>query len=230
MENGNEEKFVGRHEEFCLVRKLLGEEVPDLEIQIAKNKDISERTDILNRLEDIEGYVSSEYFTHDLAVSEARDEIMKLISDAGRFCISENDPELGKRLYKILDNIMDYVKAKYRRNEELTEELAEEIDDISKTSRLADFLTFLQLHDLLNTSDHQMGFYIWNSLVRKNGFIVTLLQFNKGMNREGSTDESLEFVENYPKRLTEFSEGLLRAGRISDEEMERIREEISYAQ
>jgi hypothetical protein len=227
METNPEEKFIGRHEQFCLVKKFLGEEVPDLEVQIARNKDASERSDILNRLEEIEGFVKSKDFTQDTDVLKAYDEIMKLISDAGKICISKNDHDLGNRLYKVLDDIVGYVKAKYKKQGEFTDELNQKLDSISKNFRLADFLTYLQLHDLLQTSDQQMGFYVWNSLVKRNGFIITLLQFNKGMKKDGSTDANREFAESYPKRLTGFAEGLLQAGRISSEDLEKVREEIS---
>lgn len=230
MQNSHEDKFIGRHEELCLIRKLLGEEVPDLEIQIAKNKDTSEREDILSRLGEIEGYIKSKDFTGDHNVLEVHDEAMRLVSDAGKTCISENDTALGSRLYKVLDDTIEYAKAKYREKGELTDEISKKLDDISKTFRLADFLTYLQLHDLLQTSDQQMGFYIWNSLVKENGFIVTLLKFNKGMKKEGSTDANREFAENYPRRLTEFSEGLLRAGKISSDDVEKIKEEISHGE
>lgn len=229
METSQEEKFIGRHEEFCLVKKLLGEEVPDLEIQIAKNKDASERSDISSRLEELEGFIRSKDFSHG-NVLEVHDKAMNLVSDAGKLCISENDTELGNRLYKILDDTIEYAKAKYREKGELTDEISEKLDGISKNFRLADFLGFLQLHDLLNTADYQMGFYIWNSLVKKNGFIVTLLQFNKGMKKEGSSNANREFAESYPRRLVEFSEGLLKAGRISKEDLEQIREEIVYGE
>ena len=227
MENSNGKDFIGRHEEFCLVKKLLGEEVPDLEIQIAKNRDTIERDTILNGLEEIEKYIRSKDFISNHNVLEVHNQVMKLVADAGIFCISKNDVVLGDRLYKILDDTVDYAKAKYEERGELTDEVSRKLNNIGKKFRAADFLTYLQLHDLLKTSDYQMGFYIWNSLVQKNAFIVTLLGFNKGMIKEGSTDKEREFVENYPKRLRKFAEDLLAAGRINIRDMKRIESEIS---
>lgn len=39
-------KFVGRHQQFYSVKKFLGQDIPDMELQIAINKDEDERKEL----------------------------------------------------------------------------------------------------------------------------------------------------------------------------------------
>lgn len=218
MNINQKNEFIGRHEEFCIVKDLLGEEVSTLERQISINKDRNEYNEILNKLIEIEEYIKSENFTHSLDVLHVHDEIMALINKAGTYCVLQNDLDLEDRCFKILESTYEYTKASMKSKSELTQDKIDALDGIIQKTKLANFLSYLQLHDLLNTKEHQMAFYIWNSLFKKNGFIVTLLNFNKGSNN----------MDEYNKNLESFAEELFKQKKIDADDLKKIEDEINY--
>ncbi|HEY4504507.1 MAG TPA: hypothetical protein VJI73_01915 [Candidatus Paceibacterota bacterium] len=114
--------FVGRHQQVCLVKDLLGEEVHTLNWQIAKNKDLSERNEILEKTEDLENYIKSEFYTTSYDVATTFDKIREIIRTGYESCVLQNDIELEKRCMAIYKNCIDYANDKGERDGSMTDE------------------------------------------------------------------------------------------------------------
>ena len=166
----NEEKpetetgFIGRHQEILIIKHALGENVPDIELQMATNKDIAERNEIVEKLDELEAYMRSDAFTHRLDVLHASKEIDAIIDKGYQTSVLPNDSVLENRCLIINQSITEYVKDLEKKNGTLTEEKAKNLDKIIDLRLARGFLIWMTLGDKLTTSDEQHAWMIKSSL------------------------------------------------------------------
>lgn len=140
---GNENKFVGRHQQVCFVKHLLGEEIPSLNWQIATNKDLSERNEVLEKLEWLEKYIESEFYTTKYDVATTFDKI-KIILDTGyKSCVLQNDSELESRCLGIYKDVIDYSNNKRKKEGTLTDEKMTNCSDMIEAQKGLGFLCII---------------------------------------------------------------------------------------
>src|SRR3989339_338553 len=100
-EASTEEKFIGRYQQAIIVKKILGKELTEIDLQIAKNKDNGERNEIIERLSEVEDYAQSDFFTNQIDVQGAYKDIVKIIKDGFANCVLQNDVNIENRCFKI---------------------------------------------------------------------------------------------------------------------------------
>lgn len=161
----SQDKFIGRHQWVFLIKRILGENVSDMEIQIATNRDIVERNEILASLENLEGDIHSEYFDNQFSVLKASEKITEIIEKGYKTCVLPNDIDLENRCLKILDDTHEYIKKFGKKNSSLAEEKIAEIDKLLDMMIAKGFLYWLTLDHLLDTADEQHAWIIISSLV-----------------------------------------------------------------
>jgi hypothetical protein len=127
-------KFVGRHQQICFVKHLLGEDVPSLSWQMAKNKDFSDRSEILENIESLQKYIKSETYTTAYDVGTIFDSIKKIIDEGFRSHVLQNDQEIEERCFEIYKDVIDYSNNKGKNDGTLTTE------QISKMEALPELL------------------------------------------------------------------------------------------
>jgi hypothetical protein len=116
-------KFVGRHQQACAVKKLLGQNIPEMEMQIASNKDFRERNKVDESLKELEEYVSSELFGSmeefaKLDIKMSFDSVAKISEVGYDTCVFQNDRKMEERLLTIFVNLSEYIKKIVSENNE----------------------------------------------------------------------------------------------------------------
>ncbi|MBM2817953.1 MAG: hypothetical protein HW401_543 [Parcubacteria group bacterium] len=208
-------KFMGRHQQLCSVKKFLGEEVPTLELQIATNKDISERDEIIKKLEEVEKYISSDMFTNRLDVESVNKDMQDLIREGYKNCVLTNDTALENRCLKILDDTIKYMQNFARKNPNLNgEEVANQLDSIMALTTTGETVSFITLGGLLN-DDQQVAWAIMNSLFYSNKLI-----------RVASSLLPPEPSQEQAQKIKRFAEKLLNEEKININNLQKIEEEI----
>lgn len=221
-EEGVKEKFVGRYQWILIIKQILGEDIPALEMQIATNKDLGERNEILEKLEKLEEYIHSDHFTNQLDVSSASKDIDGIIDEGYKNSVLLNDSELENRCLEINHNIIEYIKNFARKNGTLTEEKNASLDKIIDLRVASGFLTWMTLGDKLQTSDEQHAWMIISSLLNTN---KKTTGFNKGnLIKDVLATLSQKDIEPEAERFRSMKRRLLENKKISDGEAKRIDE------
>lgn len=149
-----DETFVGRHQQVYFVKHLLGEEVPSLNWQIAKNKDLSERNEILEKIDDLEKYINSEFYTTTYDVATTHEKIKEIIKQGFNTHVLQNDSDLEKRCFDIYKQVIEYSISNGKKHGTMTDKeiadikmLPEFQNDIGRISLMGgDFDTPLEQH------------------------------------------------------------------------------------
>ncbi len=215
--SGISNKFVGRHQQLCNVKKFLGEEVPVLEIQIATNIDISERDELVKKLEEVEKYISSDMFTNRFDVESVNKDMRELIDEGYKTCVLTNDTALENRCYKIFDDTHKYLESSLKKEDKTkSEEFAHLADQIKSFFALGAIVNLISLGGLLkDSSDEQRAWIIMNSVVYPNGLVKT-----------ASSILPSEPAEQEAVKLKLFAEKLLKENKISNGDLQKISSEI----
>jgi hypothetical protein len=209
--------FVGRHQQLCNVKKFLGEEVPVLELQIATNKDISEREELIKKLEEVEKYISSDMFTNRFDVESVNKDMRELIDDGYKTCVLTNDTALENRCYKIFDDTHKYLENSLKKEDKTkSEEFSHLADQIKSFFALGAIVNLISLGGLLkDSSDEQRAWIIMNSVVYPNGLVET-----------ASSILPSEPAEQEAEGLKLLAEKLLKENRINNGDLQKISSEI----
>lgn len=218
--NKNEEiknEFIGRHQQLCFVKYFLNEEVPDLELQIAINKDNSERDKILKKLEEAEKFISSNMFDNYFDVQNVNKNIQQLVNEGNLNCVLWNDVNLKNRCLKIFNDTHKYLKNSLEKKDKIESEkfanLADQLESLSSLERLTNYIT---LGGLLNDFDNKRNAWI----------ILNSLFYNNGVVKSASFILPPEPAKNEAKKLKDFVNFLLKEKKIKDNDLEKIYKEI----
>jgi hypothetical protein len=213
-EENTKDEFVGRHQQFCVVKKFLGEEVPDLELQIAIKKDRSERNEIVKKLEEIEKYIASDVFTNHSDVQSMNEKSRELIDEGYKVCVLVNDSVLEDRCYKIFNDTHEYLKNSVKKlGATESENFSKLYDDSKNLQALGSIVSNSSLGGLLelSTNEHN-AWIIMSSLYASNRLTeLTLMTFPRV--------EVEESIRNFAKKL-------LKENKINEIEFQKINEEI----
>jgi hypothetical protein len=218
LKNKKEEnKFVGRHQQLCSVKKFLGEEIPVLELQMATNKDNSEREEIIKKLQKEEEYINSDMFTNYFDVESVNKGVRDLIDEGYKICVLTNDPLLENRCLKLFDDTHKYLEKFLRKEDNLKgEELAGLSNKIKSFFTLGSIVEYIRLGGLLkDSSDEQRAWIIMNSLFYPNELV-------KG----ASSILPPEPAEKEAEKLKDFADKLLKEKKISENDLQKIDKEI----
>lgn len=207
-------EFAGRHQQFCVVKKFLGEEVSDLELQMAIKKDKSERSEFVKKLEEMEKYIASDVFTNHSDVQEVNEKSRNLIDEGYKTCILVNDHTLESRCYKIFDDTHEYLKNSVKKlGVAESENFSKLYDDTKNLMALTSIISNSNLGGLLEFStDKQNAWMIMSSIYASNRLTeLTLMAFPK--------EEVEESIRNFAKKL-------LKENKINEIQFQKINEEI----
>lgn len=208
-------KFVGRHQQIYSVKKFLGQNIPDLELQIAVNKDNDERKELVEKLEEIEKYINSDLFTNRFAVESANKDIRELTDEGYKNCVLKNDTALENRCLKILNDTIKYMQDFARKNPNLNgEEIAKSLDSIMDLTITGGTVSYLTLGSLLN-DDEQIVWAIMNSLFHSNKLV-----------RDASSLLPPEPSQEQAKKIKKIADKLLSEKKITASNLRTIEEEI----
>ncbi len=208
-------KFIGRHEQAYSVKKFLGEEIPNLELQIAINKDKSERSEIIDKLLKIEDYINSDLFTNRFAVESTNKDIDKLTDEGYKNCVLKNDTNLEDRCLKILDETIEFMQNFARKNSNLDgEKIADSLNSIRALTITGGTVSYISLGGLLN-EDQQIAWIIMNSLFYSNKLV-----------RDASSLLPPEPAKEQTIKIKQFADKLLNEKKIDSNDLIKIDEEI----
>lgn len=208
-------KFVGRHQQFYSVKKFLGQDIPDMELQIAINKDEDERKELVEKLEEIEKYIKSDLFTNRFAVESANKDIRELTDEGYKSCVLKNDTALENRCLKILDDTIKYMQDFARKNPNLNgEEIAKQLDSIMALTTVGGTVSYLTLGGLLN-EEQQLVWAIMNSVLQSNKLV-----------RDASSLLPPEPSQEQAKKIKKIADKLLSEKKITTSNLRTIEEEI----
>lgn len=211
MEN---QKFIGRHQQLYSLKKFLGQNVPDLELQIATNKDNDERKEIEEKLEEIEKYIKSDLFTNRYAVESANKDIRELVEKGYKNCVLKNDTTLENRCLKVLDDTIKYMQDFARKNPDLNgEEIAKQLDSIMALTTVEGTVQYLMLGGLLN-DDQQIVWAIMNCLHGNN------------LVRDAASLLPPEPSQEQAKKIRRVAEKLLSEKKITASNLQKIEKEV----
>lgn len=166
IEGQADSKFIGRHQQACAVKKMLGQNVPQMEIQIASNKDFQERKKLDESLKGLEKYVSSRLFgsMEQFAKTDIQmsfDSVAKISEVGYDTCVLQNDRQMEKRLLTIFINLSEYIKKL------VSENTGKEFIAAENTLNSAvaiGTMKFLSLGGLLKTEEEKNTWIIMDSL------------------------------------------------------------------
>lgn len=215
-----ENKFIGRHQQAFAIKRILGENVTSMEMQIAINKDLGERSEIVAKLEKLEAEIHSESFINQFDVESARKEIDEILNNGYKSCVLQNDIDLENRSLKILRDAIEYFKNFLKKR---GTGLAN-INDLLNLRVTSGFLYWVDLGGLLQTSEEQQAWIIVSSLINterpvggfsKSDLVSSLLSVL-------SKEDVGGMAENY----TKMKERLLQNKTINQAEAKRIDELI----
>lgn len=232
-----ENKFVGRHQQACFVRKMLGQEISSLERQIATNKDNSERSEILERLESLEAYIKSEFYTTHYDVASTFDKIRGISKDGYMNCVLQNDTDIENRCLKILEDVIEYGENKAKNEGSLTDELVNANKKILDTEGIYGFLVWPELSGLLTKAEEQHAWLIATGLIHKEkrfGRLApcnVITEFLASLDRKGLEvlANALKVMNNRllkDKKIMESDWGkvieMIQAGKLENEEIHKL--------
>lgn len=206
----SEKTIVGRHQQFLLVNKFLGQAFNEMEWQIAKNKDVSEYNEILEEVKKLEEYVQSEIFTTQLDVLQAKNDATDILKKGNSACVLQNNDDLDARVCKILQNTIEYaVKLAKLTQVECGES---NLNKLISYHKIEGILIYMDLSGFLVTGDQQMAWLILSNRVSQTLSILSLEQvldyvenlriFIKKRSEEASKRND-EFTKDELKRLGE---------------------------
>ncbi len=210
-------KFVGRYQQVLLTKKFLGEEIPDLELQIAVNKDNLERDEFIAKLEDVEEYIKSDMFTNDLDVESVNKDMRDLIGEGYNNCVLTNDTTLENRCFKIFDDAHKYLESSLKKQgDQNSNKFTDLSDQIRSLLVLECHINHILLGGLLNDdSDEQKTWLIFNSLNYSNGLVKT-----------ASSLLPIKPAAKKAEALKDFANKLFKQNKISSSNLSKINSEI----
>ena len=190
-EKSHEKSIVGRNQQFLWVKKFLGDNVADMDWQIAVNKDIGEYNEIAEEIKNLNDYIHSEIFTTQLDVLQAKNDADKILEKGYDNCVLQNNPELEERLLKIVQDAIDYAKNR----SQFSDEQKVGLNELTMYSRSIGLLKYMDLSGLLSTADQQMAWVILSKRVPQTISILA---------PDELPDSKAYHVSDYAKNLREF--------------------------
>lgn len=204
----SEKTIVGRHQQFLLVNKFLGQVFNEMEWQIAKNKDVSEYNEILEEIKKLEEYVQSEIFTTQLDVLQAKNDATDILKKGNSACVLQNNDDLNARVYKIIQNTIVYAVKLAK----LTQDEESNLNKLISYHKIEGILICMDLSGLLVAGDQQMSWLILSNRVSQTLSIL-------------SPEQVLDYAENLrifiKKRSEEASK---RNDEFTKDELSRLGE------
>ncbi len=235
-------KFVGRHQQACSVKKLLGQNIPEMEMQIASNKDFRERKKIDESLKELEAYVSSELFGSmeefaKLDIKMSFDSVAKISEVGYDTCVLQNDRKMEERLLTIFVNLSEYIKKIVSENNEtiISEWRAAGFlipenkkftatDDMLNSAVVIGTMKLIDLGGLLKTEEEKNTWIILDSLDNPERHFG---HFNKSnLIKISLTTIKNNSAKRVASELEKTANDLLSKQRITKQEAERIKKLI----
>ena len=215
----NENKFIGRYQSVLKIRHILGENVPTMEMQIAINKDLGERNEILEKLERLEKNIHSESFDNQISVYNAGLEIEEIIGEGYTTCVFQIDRELENRCLAIRHDTVEYMVNFMRKNGTLKDDTIANLDKALELHILSGFLCWMTLGDKLKTRDEQDAWMIMSSILypkKLTGNIKDLVVWALKDKEHDANEDVIEPLRKMKKRLLESKKINEAAGKIID--------------
>lgn len=199
-----DDSVIGRNQQLLWVDRFLGEDINEMEFQIALNKDKVDYNEIKQDVEELKNHIKSEDFTSQLDILEADKNASDILIRGYDLCVLQNDPDLELDLLEIIKNTTEIAKKKMQPNDKSIEKLDKELMYFKSIG----FFRFLDLGGLLKTADQQMAWAIINQQVSD----VILL---------------IDEVEKYVQQLKEFTQKMIdlkkdKTDKSSSLELERL--------
>lgn len=234
-------KFVGRHQQACAVKKLLGQNIPEMEMQIASNKDFRERKQLDESLKELEEYVSSELFGSmeefaKLDIKMSFDSVAKLSEVGYDTCVFQNDRKMEERLLTIFVNLSEYIKKIVSENNEtiisewrdagflISGKEFTATDDLLNSAVVIGTMKFISLGGLLKTDEEKNAWIILSSLENPERHFG---HFNKSnLIKISLTTIKKEGVNDVVNKLKEIVKVLLKSNAIDTSEESKINKMI----
>ena len=218
--------FIGRHQQSCAVKKLLGQTVPQMEIQIASNKDFQERKKLDENIKELEQYVSSrlfgsmeEFAKMDIQVSF--DSVAKITETGYDTCVLQNDRKMEERVLSIFVNLSEYIKKMVSENsgKEFTA-----TEDTLNSAVVIGTMKYISLGGLLKTEEEKNAWIILSSLENPERHFG---HFNKSnLVKISLTTINKEGVNDVVSKLKEITKVLLKSSAINTNEESKINKMI----
>jgi hypothetical protein len=216
-DQGAVSKFIGRHQQVCTIKKFLGEEVPDLELQIATNKDNSERDEIIAKVVEAEKYIASDMFTNRFDVESVNKDMRELIGDGYQNCVLENDTVLENRCFKIFDDTHKYLENSLKKEEaSKATKFADLSEQIRSLFYVEGIVNYIRLGGLLTDS----------SFEQKTWIIINSLFYSNKLVRDASSLLPPEPSAQEADKLRTVANKLLSDQKINSNDMQKIEIEI----
>lgn len=226
IEETTNNKFIGRHQQACAVKKILGQNIPQMEIQIASNKDFQERKKLDESLKELEQYVSSHLFGSmeqfaktDMQVS--LDSVTKIVEIGYDTCVLQNDRKMEERVLKIFVDLSEYI------DKVISENSGKEFkttEDILNSSVAIGTMNFISLGGLLKTDEEKNAWIILSSLENPERHFG---HFNKSnLIKISLTTIKKEGVNDVVSKLKEIVKVLLKSNAIDTSEESKINKMI----
>ncbi len=210
--------FVGRYQQLCLFRKFLGEDVPELELQIAINKDKDERDKIVEKLEESKGYMKSDLFTNHFDVNSIFQDMRRLTDEGYGNCVLKNDSNLEAECLKILDDTIKYLQKYLRESDEFkgkdVAKVADDLDSIVGLSMVQGVVSYATLGGLLN-ENLQDPWAIMNSALYSNKLV-----------RDSLSLFEPKVANEMAEKKKKAAETLFANNKITASNLKKIEEEI----
>ncbi len=212
--------FIGRHQELIAVRQALGESVSPAENQVAIEKDIEERNQALQQIQDLEIYVNSDLFVaHEGShITEVNKMIRKIIEDGYDTCVLQNDRELDERCFKIVRYMDECAENLFlKKGKPVPPEIIKAEKETPSLLSLGGFFKWSDLGKpkLLDTAEQQQAWLMITSLLHPEKQIGVLNANNYLTQIVASM--SLKNLENYVGHLRTMRKRLSDGKKISDE-------------
>lgn len=226
IEEKTDNKFIGRHQQSCSVKKLLGQNIPRMEIQIASNKDFQERKKLDESIKELEQYVSShlfgsmeEFAKMDIQVSS--DSAAKIIEAGYDTCVLQNDRKMEERVLGIFVNLYEYI-------DKITSENSGKkftfTEDLLNSAVVIGTMKYISLGGLLKTEEEKNAWIILSSLENPERHFG---HFNKSnLIKISLTTINKEGVNDVVNKLKETTQILLKSNAINTSEESKINKMI----
>ena len=208
-------EFVGRHQYAIDVRRLLGEETWQSEMEQAIGIDISEHAEILSAVEKIESGINLGDLKHIFGAADMHKEIREIIDRGYTNCVLLNDLLLEERCFKILGATSIILQSWADKDGKDLKH-----DEIEHLLRAIGILSNLDLGGLLR-SDKQQGWFVNTTDAQKAWFITCLLNEPRRLTvifMLSSNDD----LEPYGSEVKKLAEKLLMEKKLNNEQFDQI--------
>jgi len=208
--------FIGRHQQAHAILELIGEKVPELQWQMAINKDKEEHQQILTRFKETEKYIDSDMFTTFLDVTSINEDLRKLITIGYETCVLSNDLELEKNVIKRYDDIREYLVNYFMNSDkEKSKQINKMFGDLRDAFVMLRLLSHVTLGGIL-AEEEGIGAVAWNVV-----FIVTYPEWN-GLLIESRAQMEPAVTTKWVENIKDFLGILSENNKINTGESQKV--------